>query len=661
LTDGGVNAMIETIWNRIRTLQGIIALVVMLTLIIGLFLGSPVGRILCGVGAIALGGYVFVVLKRDGVFSSLSDRKGQLGRRQTESHKEELYSQPEEGDMKKLLFDDFQAPSSGYVVKEIDEEEAVVPSTKSVQPVLTAKEEKVKEFDIADFFDLESDIFRSESEPRSEFNFLLNKLLIAMKEVLFAHSVAFFWANRQKQQMVLEANATDSQNFMTVKRYAIGQDVVSQVARGGKPQVLGRISALAEKELIRHYVSDEQIKSLIVVPVYYLTGAAEEQQLPEGVIVADSKAEDAFGAETLLLMGQFTKVISALIKSYTNKYDLLLDSELLTSIRRQQDRVKSERSEEAVLNSLADEVVKLVNWDVLTVTMYSEEANGWALQKVVNRNNVLYPAVNEIVDFKDSIVGRAISTNTLVHVNDLESEPASPFGELRFSSHENISLKGSFLCVPISSLNRCYGALTLESGNKFQFSANEAEVVYRLVENAAELLEVLYMNDLVKEYIAFDQTTGSLTKKHFDKKLEEEVQRAEDFGAELALVSMAIDGMQEHINRHGREGFDAILNQVAKLIRVNIQPYDVLGRQDANTLNVLLINTTANDAYLWADKVRGHIASNIISIGGMSCSVTVSAGVCGLNDGMRKEELIAGTSQVLHKAIESGGNLVRVF
>ncbi|MEK7251301.1 MAG: diguanylate cyclase, partial [Bacteroidota bacterium] len=160
---------------------------------------------------------------------------------------------------------------------------------------------------------------------------------------------------------------------------------------------------------------------------------------------------------------------------------------------------------------------------------------------------------------------------------------------------------------------------------------------------------------------AFDQTTGSLTKKHFDKKLEEEVQRAEDFGAELALVSMAIDGMQDHINRHGKEGFDLILNQVAKLIRVNIQPYDVLGRQDANTLNVLLINTTANDAYLWADKVRGHIASNIISIGGMSCSVTVSAGVCGLNDGMRKEELIAGTSQVLHKAIESGGNLVRVF
>lgn len=656
LTDGGVNAMIEIIWNKISTVQGIIAVIIMLTLIIGLFLGSPVGRIICGIGAFALGGYLFVLLKRDGAFVFLDVEKPQRAKRQSGTTQEELYSQSEEGDMKKLLFDDFQSPSSDYVVKEVQEEEAVVPSTKSAQPVVTVKEEKMREFDISDFFDLESDIFRSESEPRSEFNFLLNKLLLTMKDVLFAHSVAFFWANREKQQMVLETKATDSPNFMTVKRYAIEQDIVSQVARSGKPQVLGRMSILAEKELIRHYQSSEDIKSLIVVPVYYSTGSADEQLLPEGVIVADSKAEDAFGSETLSLMGQFTKMISALIKSYTKKYDLLLDSELLTSIRRLQDRVKSERSEQAVLNSLADEAVKLMNWDVLTVTMYSEELNGWALQKVVNRNDLLYPTVNEAVDVNESIAGRVIRTNTLVHIDDFDAKP-----EVRFSSSETISLKGSFLCVPISSLNRCYGALTLESGNKFQFTANEAEVMYRLVENAAELLEVLYMNDLVKEYIAVDQLTGSLNKKHFNKKLEEEVRRAEDFGTDLALVSIAIDNVQEHINRFGKEGFDSIMNQVAKLVRMNTKPYDVIGRHDANTFSVLLINTTANDAYVWAEKVRRHVASNIISMGAMGCAVTVSAGVCGLNDGMNKEELIAGTSQVLHKAIESGGNLVRVF
>lgn len=644
--------MNEIPWTKLSPerfgIQGIVATVVFITLIIGLFVGSPVGRVLCAVGALALVGYVYITWKRGAT--------GQRGKRQPEEE-----SQLAEGTMKTLLFDDFQAPSSSYTVKEVGEEEPVMPSTKAGQTVAVTREEKMKEFDIADFFDLDSDVFRHETDPRSEFNFLLTKLLMGMKEVLFAHSVAFFWVNREKQQLVLETKATASGNFTTNKRMPIGQDVASQVARSGKPQVLGRISALAESEVLRHYQSDEGVKSLVAVPVYYLTVSdlaegREEHRLPEGVIVADSKAEDAFGAETLAMLGHFTKMISALIKSYTNKYDLLLDSELLTSIRRVQDRVKSERSEQAVLNALADETMKLLSWDVLTITMYSEAQQAWVIQKVVNRSFIPYPALNHSVAFANSIVGRAIQSNTLVHIADLEAEPA-----VRFSANENIAMNGSFLCVPISSLNRCYGAVTIESDKKFHWTPNEAEVLYRLVENAAELLEVLYMNDVMKDHITVDETSGALNKKHFLKKLEEEIHRSEDFGNELALVSLAIDNMQEHVNRYGKDGFESILGQVVKLVRINTQPYDVIGRHETNALLILLVNTTANNAYVWAEKVRKHIASNVIELGQVSCAVTVSAGVSGLSQGMKKDDLITSCTRVLNKAIESGGNLVRYY
>jgi diguanylate cyclase (GGDEF)-like protein len=169
------------------------------------------------------------------------------------------------------------------------------------------------------------------------------------------------------------------------------------------------------------------------------------------------------------------------------------------------------------------------------------------------------------------------------------------------------------------------------------------------------------MNDLVKDFVIVDQLTGSFNKKHFMKKLEEEIQRAEDFGQELALVSLVIDNNQELVNRHGDEGFDSILNQIARIVRANIRSYDIVGRQDADGMGVLLINTTASEAYLWAEKVRKQIASHIITIGGRSFSVTLSAGVCGLSEGMHKDEMIAGTTRVLSQAIEDGGNLVRVL
>jgi len=645
MTDGGIKATAKALRSGLFTVNGIVAAVVVLALIIGLFLGSPVGRIICGLFLFA-GLAAAVVAWRKQIYIFDGDGGADT---------EETYSQSPEGTMKKLLFDDFQSRGGKYVVKEIQEEDVVMPSTKTVQPVpITMREEKAEEFQISDFFDLDSDIFRNDTEPKSEFNFLLHKALLALMDVVFAHSAAFFWANREKQQMVLETHATDSQNFMTAKRFDVEDDVVSQVARTGRPQLLGRINPVSERELIRYYESPEYIKSVIVVPVYFLKGDGD--QLPVAVIVADSKAEDAFGAETMSMLGNFTKLVSALIKSYTDKYDLLLDSELLTSIRRMHDRIKSDPTEFTILNSLAEEANRLINWDFMTVAMYSDEQRGWVLQKVVNRSGQPYVTPDQVVDFNTSVVGSVIRTNSVERIDDLAAEEP-----VRFHPLEHIDAQGTFLCIPISSMNRCYGALSLESRTPANFSGNEVETIYRLVESAAMALEVLYMNDLVKDFVIVDQLTGSFNKKHFLKKLEEEVQRAEDFGDDLALVSVALDGVQEHINRYGREGLDSIVNTVAKIIRTNIRPYDVVGRQDGDGIGVLLANTAASDAYLWAEKLRKQIASHIITLGNRSFSVTVSAGVCGLGEGMHKDELISGTSQVLNKAMENGGNLVRVF
>ena len=648
MTNDGTRVVVKAFRKMLFSVSGIIVSGGVAALIIGFFLDPPVARIiaLLVVAAIIL---LFVVSNRSEVTRIVS----RVFRKQTE---EEVYHHPSGTPMKTLLFDDYQATTGGRcVVKEISNEESVVPSTRSVQPVRSGvKEERTKQFEISDFFDLDSDIYLTDLEPRSEFNFLLGKTLVALRDVLFAHSAAYFWVNRDKQQLVLEAKASDSQNFGGTKRYELNRDIVSQVAGDGKPQFHGRITPVSERELVCYYESTEYIKSVVAVPVFYSDGT--NNQLPVGVIVADSKAEDAFGPETLSLLGNFTKLVSALIKSYTGKYDLLLDSELLTSLRRMQDRIKMDPGEYAVLTSLAEEANRLLNWDFLTVAMYGEEKQTWILQKVVNKIGSAYVVPDQVIDFNGSIVGSVIKTNRVEILNDL-----SAVSQPRFFTDEQIQSKGSFLCVPISSFNRCYGALTLESQHPGNFSGNEVETIYRLVENAAGMLEVLYMNDLVKDYVIIDQLTGSFKQKHFLKKLEQEVERANDFGDELALVSLEIDERQGLCDRHGKEGFDSILNQVARLVRTNIRSYDIVGLLEGGRLGVVLINTPASDASLWAEKMRKQVASHIIAFEGKSFSVTISAGVCGLMDGMRKDDLVNKTSQLLHKAVEGGGNLVRVF
>ena len=640
MTDGGLVEKLRGEWRTLAVAGG----VGVATILIALFVNSIVGWVVAGVVAVAIGFYLYFSLfsPQDGSADDLIQKV------------KALYSQSPEKSMKKLLFDDFQSSDGKYMVKEIEEEEEkpIVPSTKSAQPA-PVKREQPRELDLLDFFDLDADGSLTDIEPKSEFHSLLNKVLLVLKDVLFAHTVAFFWVNREKGQMVVESMATESIHFISSKRFAVEADLVSQVASTGKHHLVGTVNPTSEAELLRYYETAPGVKSVVAVPVFYRTG--NDQIQPVGVLLADSKAEDAFGQETLSLLGRFTKLVSALIRSYTDKYDLLLEAELLSSIRRMQDRIKSDPSEQTILAALADETNRLAGWDYLSVTMYSEQKKGWVLQKVVNKPGKPYAAPDLAVDLEQSIVGESIRLNKVHSVPDLASRQLH-----RFSAEEPGDLSGSFVSIPISSYNRCYGALALENGKVAAFPGHDVETLYRLIENAAASLEVLYMNDLAKEFVSIDQTTGSMTRKHFIKKLEEEVSRAEDFGTEMAFVSVAVDSMQEQCRRYGKEAGNVILSQVAWLVRSHLRPYDLLGLVREDALGVVLVNTPASDAYLWAESLRKKVAGHVIVVAQKSFSVTVSAGVCGLTEGMTAEQLMAGTSQVLDLAIEKGGNLVRV-
>jgi diguanylate cyclase (GGDEF)-like protein len=553
-----------------------------------------------------------------------------------------------------MVFDDFRVGHEIPFREQERSEADVIPSAKTTRPApRESGMDPVRELDIPDFFDLEAETPYTDVEPRSEFHLLLDKALLVVKDVMFAHTVAFFWTNREKQEMVLESMAAGSSSFMKGRRLSIGTDLVSQVGTTGKPRIVDVVDPASELDLLPYYDAPVGVKSVVGVPVFFVNGGKDVS--PVGMMVVDSLAEDQFGQETLSVLGRFTKLVSALIKSYTDKYDLLLDAELLASIRRMHDRTGSSPSEGDVLETLLDEVHRLATWESLALVMFDEGKNGWTVQRAQNKGTEPWVTVDSVIAADASVVGEVIHSNGIRVVDDL-SLGHKPL----FQHSEPSTSAGSFLGVPISSFNRCYGALALASPKPGNFQKSETEAMFRLVQNAAAILEVVYMNDVVREHVPVDRTTGGLTKKHFERRLSEEVQRAADLGTELSLVSIALDHAVDQSQRYGAEAIEAILGTVAGVVRSTLRGYDILGRESDSRLNVLLVNTTASDAYLWAEKVRKQIAGHVVVAGQKSFSTTVSIGICGLLDGMLVDDLTAGTNHVLTKAMEHGGNLVRV-
>ncbi|GEM_PF-407418 len=598
-----------------------------------------------------------------------------------------LTEQPESPQVKKIIFDDLHSdygkkieveneePYEGKGPEEsqpppaseppVDEPQEVVellpqpldPPALEGFPSAPREAKPPREFEINDFYDVNSEVYRNETEPRAEFNFLLNKVLATIKETLFAHTVTFLWANEDKQQMVLEARITDSAYFMNTRRFSIGNDLVSSIACSGKPELLTTVNPLSELELLMYYTSPSGVKSFAGVPVYY-TGANDEPGplKPVAVLAVDSIVEDAFGEETIEHLGQFTKLISSLIKSYTSKYDLLVDSEILQSLKRMQTRLRGDYSVFSVVQSLAEETSKLVSWDFLTVVLFDESRNAWSAKKVMNRAYEPYIAPEQVILFPDSIAGRTIKNNQFTIVERLDKSPLP-----RFFHEEKVKSQGSFLSIPISSLNKCYGSLNVESREPENYTRKDVTTLTRITENAATTLEILYLNEIIREHVIVDEVTGMYAHKFFMQRVNEEMQRSNEGDTELALLMMSVDHAVEVTQRYGQDGFERVITILSQAIRASIRPYDLVGRLEHNKFCILLINTDANEAQIWAEKIRKNIAGLTISLEEKSFSVTLSIGVCGAVKGMRREELMANTITVLHRASETGGNAVRVF
>ena len=555
--------------------------------------------------------------------------------------------------MKKLVFDDFQPTDRKYKV-DIVEDSAGKSAAAAAKRGQTAP---VAEYDFqpSDFFDVNEDVFVREGGPKSEFGFLMKKVLTVVKEVNFAHTVAFFWVNRDKNQMVLESFVSDSDKFMTHRRRELGSDVISQVAVTGQPRILNQVNAAGQLEMLGYYEAVEPVKTFVAAPIFYTKSTSIPHE-PVAVLTIDCIDEDAYGPETLSSLGQFTKLISALIRSYTDKYDLLLDSEVLRSISRMREQLKIEFSLHNVVRTLAEETSRLVTWDYVSIVLFDENRKSWVVQFVLNRMNDSYVTATQEIDPHQSLVGGVIQSG-VPRIIDSMAGIELP----RFYKAERVDSKGACMILPIISTSRCYGVLAVESKDTKTYSEPEVKLLEKLVETTAVSLEVLNLTDVVNNYVLMDETTGVATRSYFVSRVQEEVHRANDFGSDLTLVMLSIDSMNEHLHRYGKEGFDFVLQNIGHMIKSSVRPYDLVGRYDFNRFAVLLVSTAAKEAHLWAEKLRKNIASNIINVDQKSFSVTVSIGVCGAVSQTSDIELLENAGQTLKKAVEAGGNVVRVF
>jgi diguanylate cyclase (GGDEF)-like protein len=500
-------------------------------------------------------------------------------------------------------------------------------------------------------------------DPRADFVTLLAELLDILRDELNASSAMFFWVNTKKQQLVLESAALDDHAYQFLaasKRFPIELDAVSRIVTKRRPELHASISPQAELDLIPYYRDAIGIASFAGMPVLFGDGLV-------AVLTVDSTTPDHYSAETLRILTNHSKLISGLIRSYIEKYDLLAAARTLDAARKLHEMVSPDgslralrdqrKNPEYVLRALTEAAGEIIDWEWLAAASFDDSRRLWIISSLQSKRTGGYVPPMTPVSMEESLIGKCLASGRSLRVDELSAQT------IRFNVEEDCrnAAGHSFLVIPIRTATKNYGALAIEHTERARYTDADVETLEHLARSAAAALEIIVLGDMVGERALTDLLTGVLNKHGLLDRTNQELARAMQFDEPLTFVLFEIDGASEFRSRFSQEDSDTIVLAIARLLRFGVRPFDVVARIEEHTFAVLLMKRTDEEGYLWSEKMRKMIVSEVIAIGKRSYSVTASIGVSGARREGTAEELIDGAERALERARELGGNNVIVY
>lgn len=158
-------------------------------------------------------------------------------------------------------------------------------------------------------------------------------------------------------------------------------------------------------------------------------------------------------------------------------------------------------------------------------------------------------------------------------------------------------------------------------------------------------------------------TTDGLTqvhnKRYFLDTLERELSRSRRHQRPLSLVLFDIDRFKQVNDTHGHLAGDAVLKQLAALVKDKIRREDVFARYGGEEFAVILPEIDAKGAAGVCEKIRALVDNTPFHFEGEAIPVTISAGYAMLAPDDDSLSFVGRADEKLYQAKEEGRNCFR--
>jgi diguanylate cyclase (GGDEF)-like protein len=215
------------------------------------------------------------------------------------------------------------------------------------------------------------------------------------------------------------------------------------------------------------------------------------------------------------------------------------------------------------------------------------------------------------------------------------------------------------LVAPIEDEDQLIGVLCL--GGLMRGKGHEKTLLRMVADVTAVALAQISRLRATEEAANVDSLTGVYNKRHLQKRLEDEMQKAEREGLPMSLLMLDIDHFKNYNDTNGHLEGDEVLKKVGQLLKGSIREDDVAARYGGEEFVVLYVGAGKDLALRLAEGLRRAVESSAFPhrerqpLG----ALTISGGVASYpRDAETGVDLIRAADQALYEAKASGRNRV---
>ena len=255
---------------------------------------------------------------------------------------------------------------------------------------------------------------------------------------------------------------------------------------------------------------------------------------------------------------------------------------------------ESQRRAEDLLDSIFKVATELVRGERASLLLRADNSTDFVIARAIGLADDVKRRVR--VRPGEGVAGLVAASKRPLLVRDVANAP--------FEGGEGTYRSDSFVSVPIMVDDESRGVLSVTDRNDGKpFDEGDLETLELLAGHIGAVLVQQEQGEALQRLAETDPLTWLFNRRHFDRRLEAETNRALRAEHLLALLMLDVDRFKSYNDRYGHHVGDLVLKAVASAVKQAVRLYDVPTRYGGDEFAVILPDADTEAATRVAKRI----------------------------------------------------------